>query len=269
MEDFNEDEIKVEEDDVVVCEECSQEFFSEQSLSQHKKKKHDKREFTCYDCGEYVVGMRKFIDHKRKHEKFDCTICSQSIIAKHRIRHLKTCKGPKENKKMETVKECDHEGCSYKTRREADLHRHKKTHEKHPCSFPDCDHIADTKRKLIAHKKKVHEVKCLTFHECGWCDFSSSHKGNVKRHELICQERKRQETSLDIQAISKDELGLLFSKTGATTITDFNQILDFFIERFGKQFFEKGAKGAVAEYCNSLEHLHESEEMIFQVTLTF
>ena len=262
--DFNEDEIKVEE---VVCEECSQEFFSEKSLSQHQKRFHDKRQFTCSDCGEYVVGMRKFHDHKRKHDKFDCTICGLSVSANQKIRHLKTCKGPKENKEKEDVKECDHEGCTYRTRREADLKKHMKTHEKHPCSFPDCNHVADTKRKLDTHKRKVHEVKCVTYHECGWCDFSRSHKGTVKKHEMFCDERKRQETSLDIQPIGKDELGLLFAKTGATTITDFNVILDFFIKRFGKQFFEKGSKGAVAEYCNSLEHLHESEEMIFQVTL--
>ena len=109
-------------------------------------------------------------------------------------------------------------------------------------------------------------MKCVTYFECGWCDFSRSHQGNVKRHELVCEERKRQETSLDIQPISKDELGLLFAKTGATTFNDFNTILDFFMKRFGKEWFEKGSKGAVAEYCNSLEHLHESEEMTFQVT---
>ena len=85
MEYFNEDEIKVEDKDIVVCEECSQEFFSEQSLSQHKKKKHDKRQFTCSDCGEIVVGMRRFHEHKRKHENFDCTICGQSVSVKHKV----------------------------------------------------------------------------------------------------------------------------------------------------------------------------------------
>ena len=144
-----------------------------------------------------------------------------------------------------------------------------KSHEEHFCDFPDCPFVANTKKKVETHKKRVHGVKCVTLHECGWCEFSSSHKGTVSKHELICQERKRQETSLNIQPISKDELGLLFAKTGSTTISDFNTILDFFVKRFGKEWFEKGAKSAVAEYCNSLEHLHESEEMTFQVTLIF
>ena len=110
---LNEEEIKVEEDEVVMCDECTQEFYTQKSLSSHKKLKHDKREFVCSDCGETVVGMRKYHDHKRrKHQMFDCTICGQSHPASQKVRHLKTCKGPQKEK--ETVNECDHEGCSYR-----------------------------------------------------------------------------------------------------------------------------------------------------------
>ena len=35
-------------------------------------------------------------------------------------------------------------------------------------------------------------------------------------------------------------------------MTEFNIILDFFMKKFGKHFFEQGAKSAVSEYANSL-----------------
>ena len=57
----------------------------------------------------------------------------------------------------------------------------------------------------------------------------------------------------------------MYSLTNKCSMTEFNIILDFFMKKFGRHYFEQGAKSAVSEYANSLDYLHGSEEMTFKV----
>ena len=88
---------------------------------------------------------------------------------------------------------------------------------------------------------------------------------NLRSHLKSCAAKKRAEDVGLQDPISKDELGLLYSLTNKCSMTEFNIILDFFMKKFGRHYFEQGAKSAVSEYANSLDYLHGSEEMTFKV----
>ena len=152
------------------------------------------------------------------------------------------------------------------------------SHEKHFCDVVGCGKEFHGKKKLLAHKRKDHKPVFAPqvcpkqgpknqpkIHQCGWCDYvtryTTHHQDQVKR----CPAKKRAEGLGIKEPITKDELGLLYSLTNKCSMTEFNIILDFFMQKFGKHFFEQGAKSAVSEYANSLDYLHSSEEMTFQV----
>ena len=95
------------------------------------------------------------------------------------------------------------------------------------------------------------------FH-CHWCTYSSSWKGNVEKNEnKHCPARKRTQP-LETDPVDKVDLSDLFADTNCT-ITDFNKIVRFFTNKFGKEWFAKNAGEAISEYCNSLNILHTSD----------
>ena len=124
--------------------------------------------------------------------------------------------------------------CGYKARNHAHVHRQKK-------------HIPTIKINRPAEM----------FH-CHWCTYSSSWKGNVEKHEnKHCPARKRTQP-LETDPVDKVDLSDLFADTNCT-ITDFNKIVRFFTNKFGKEWCAKNAGEAISEYCNSLNILHTSD----------
>ena len=78
--DVNEEEIKIEEDDIKIeiteaveddaermCDLSPAVCKSAKSLQRHKKVMHDTRQFICPDCCVPVIGVKALSDHRRVH----------------------------------------------------------------------------------------------------------------------------------------------------------------------------------------------------------
>ena len=264
------DQIKLEEE--IQCDQCPKECYGQDELNKHKKVAHDTREFTCEECGKSVKGSRAFYNHRRRHKKFQCPKCEKHLVIDFKAAHIRKCSGVKDKAKEKVVKKCQHEGCSYTTDVLSNLKRHELTHL--TCDVEGCGKEFHNKKKLEAHKRKVHKPIFASNicpkqgpkkHSCRWCEYETRYSTHIRNHEKVCAGKKRAEGPDLENQIGKEELGLLYSMTNKCSIKEFNVILDFFIQKFGKEWFEKGAKTAVSEYCNSLDFLHDSEEMIFEV----
>ena len=274
-EDDDLDQIKVEEEEILVCDLCPKQCYGHKELSRHKKQAHlDTKEYTCEECGDSVKGARAFYSHRRRHKKFQCPKCEKHLVIGFKAAHIKKCQGVKDK-----IKRCEHEGCDYTTERLSNLKSHMVSHRKLFCDVEGCGREFHGKKKLDAHKRKEHRPvfapqvcpkqgpKKPKTHGCDWCGFETRITTNLKSHLKSCAAKKMAEGVGPKEQISKEDLGLLYSLTNKCSMTEFNIILDFFMKKFGKHYFEQGAKSAVSEYANSLDYLHDSEEMTFQVHL--
>ena len=153
MDDIDIDQIKVEEEEILVCDLCPTQCYGGRELAKHKKQVHlDKRDFTCEECGLSVKGARAFSNHKRRHKKFQCPKCEKHLVIDHKAAHLRKCKGIKDK-----IKRCEHEGCKYTTERLSNLKSHMVSHKKLICDVVGCGQEFHGKKKLDAHKRKVHK----------------------------------------------------------------------------------------------------------------
>ena len=268
------DQIKVEEEEILVCDLCPKQCHGHKELAKHKKRVHlDTKEYTCEECGVCVKGAMAFYNHRRRHKKkYECPKCNKHLVIDNKAAHVRNCQGVKDK-----IKRCQHEGCNYTTERMSSMKTHMVSHRKISCDVVGCGQEFHGKKKLDAHKRKVHQPvfapqvcpkqgpKEPKVHGCHWCGYKTSVTTNLRKHEKSCAAKKRAEGVMVQDPVSKDELGLLYSLTNKCSMTEFNIILDFFMKKFGKQYFEQGAKSAVSQYANSLDYLHDSEEMTFQV----
>ena len=269
------EQIKVEEEEILVCDLCPKVCYGHKELAKHKKHAHlDNKQYTCEECGQCVKGARAFYNHKRRHKKFHCPKCEKHLVIHNKAAHIKKCKGVK-NK----VKKCEHEGCEFTTDRPSGLKRHMVSHMKVICDVVGCGQEFHGKKKLDAHKRKVHKPIFAPqvcpkqgpknqpkIHKCQWCSYETRYTSHLKVHLEACRPKKRAESGAGPEEpVSNDELGLLYSLTNKCSMSEFNIILDFFMKKFGRHYFEQGAKSAVSQYANSLDYLHGSEEMIFKV----
>ena len=268
------EQIKVEEEEILVCDLCSKQCYGHKELAKHKKQAHlDTKQYTCEECGVSVKGARAFYNHKRRHKKFQCPKCEKHLVINDRAAHIRKCKGVKDK-----IKKCEHEGCNFTTERPSNLKRHMESHREVFCDVVGCGKKFHGKKKLDAHKRKEHKPifapqvcpkqgpkKEPKLHKCEWCSFQTRFTTHHRVHLNSCAAKKRAEATGPDEPVSKDELGMLYSLTNKCSMTEFNIILDFFMKRFGHHFFEQGAKSAVSQYANSLDYLHGSEEMIFKV----
>ena len=254
--DIDLDQIKVEEDEILVCDLCPKQCYGSKELARHKKAAHlDTKQYTCEECGVSVKGARAFYNHKRRHKKFECPKCQKHLVVDNRAAHVRKCKGLKDK-----IKSCQHKGCDYTTDRLSSLKNHMKTHEKLFCNVEGCGQEFHGRKKLDAHKRRVHTQVFAPqvcpkqgpknkpkMHQCGWCDYETRYSTHHRDHEKSCPAKKRAEGLGIKEPITKDQLGLLYSLTNKCSMTEFNTILDFFMNKFGKHFFEQGAKSAVSE----------------------
>ena len=151
-EDIELDQIKLEE---IQCDQCPKECYGQDELVKHKRAAHDTREFTCEECGKSITGSRAFYSHRRRHKKFQCPKCRKHLVVDIKARHIRKCSGIQDKVKEEVVKKCHHEGCSYTTHRNNNLKRHELTHL--TCDVVGCGMEFRSKKKLDAHKRKVHK----------------------------------------------------------------------------------------------------------------
>ena len=268
--DVNEEEIKIEEDDIKIeiteaveddaermCDLSPAVCKSAKSLQRHKKVMHDTRQFICPDCGVSVIGVKALSDHRRTHRTFLCSRCDKEFGVNQKKRHLDIC----------MVEELSCDQCEYKTKFEKQLDKHKKTHQRHICD--QCPYLAKSISKLDHHKAKKHgpeaepQRQCVTIHKCGYCEYGSKLKAHVTRHEQRCKVRKRQQTKVsDIGIVLNNDLGELFAET-RTSEKDFNRIVHFFYKKC-PEMFETRSYDAVKNYCSSLGWLHDSKVLEFR-----
>ena len=75
------DQIKVEEEEILVCDLCPKQCYGGKELAQHKRRMHlDTREYTCEECGVQVKGVRALANHRRHHKKFECPKCQKHLV---------------------------------------------------------------------------------------------------------------------------------------------------------------------------------------------
>ena len=202
-----------EEEQEVMCDNCSEVLQNDIQLAKHKKEFHD--DHTCNECGQVVHGHKKLRDHVRNHKKAACPDCNKQVNKKRLSEHLAWCRNGQQNT------------------RKKDL------------SCGTCTFVARTTKRLEAHMR-THEVRNIIMHSCGYCDYKSKRPRDVRRHEKQCKAKLRQQPPANGQ-VSNEELVDLFSDMH-TSITDFNQMLAFFKKKFGSAWFEQGSMKCVQDW---------------------
>ena len=82
-----------DDDEGIMCEDCSQILYSAASLARHKEMIHGREteKFICYDCGQILKTSKQLHNHRRKHETFVCEKCTKSFSMNNKQKHIKLC----------------------------------------------------------------------------------------------------------------------------------------------------------------------------------
>ena len=101
------------DDEGIMCEDCSQILYSAASLARHKEMIHGREteKFICYDCGQILKTSKQLHNHQRKHETFVCEKCTKSFSMNNKQKHIKLGKGINvvAPSPMKRCDECDYE----------------------------------------------------------------------------------------------------------------------------------------------------------------
>ena len=223
------------EDEEIICEDCSAVCKSKKIYRDHKRRVHDSKRFICEVCSTEITGHLNFKNHVRKHDQRDCPKCSNSYQTRNLPFHIKKCTGSKD----------------------------KKPRKMFPCDL--CPHEAQSQERLETHKKKHDKIIIKTPFKCSHedCSYATFDKSNINRHESeYCVFLKRARGPLN-GPVTEKELNSLFADC-EVSIADFNKILDFFLKKFGSEWFPRGAKTCVREFCEEMAEFstHETVEFL-------
>ena len=190
---FDDNELKLKENQLEECRICQKFFKTKRRLSRHTETIHKKKKFTCQKCGQIFEELDDFQNHENefhtndfesdfelpkvnsnKVANYGCTKCDKKFKYYHNsIIHEKNC-----GKLSECNLICDHCGKGFDT--EYSMKRHVKNHVEN-----------DLKHKL--NLKRKHDLK-LVCNECGKKFFTEdrlkihkANKHNGKKEEL-CNE---------------------------------------------------------------------------------
>ena len=241
---MDENENKVSENPVKIsiekqefkCEICPAICKSERSYRDHQRRVHDCKRYICEVCSTEITGLLNFKNHARKHDQEDCPKCSKTILRYSFPKHIRNCTGSK-------VKE-------------------KKPRKMFPCDL--CPHEAQSQERLETHKKKHDKIIIKTPFKCSHedCSYATFDKSNINRHESeYCVFLKRARGPLN-GPVTERELNSLFADC-EVSIADFNKILDFFLKKFGPEWFPKTSKTCVREFCEEMGEFSSHETVEF------
>ena len=73
-----------------LCPTCGKTFLSKEKLRFHKQI-HSEQILTCHICDEICIGTKKFSNHLKKHQTFECSNCNSTVKLNSQGSHMKTC----------------------------------------------------------------------------------------------------------------------------------------------------------------------------------
>ncbi|KDR13417.1 hypothetical protein L798_12492 [Zootermopsis nevadensis] len=143
-----------------VCTFCYRGFGHRSSMITHVKQTHRT---------ETSIALR----HTQRNKSFLCAVCGANFFLKNTLQqHMKIHTG--KNFK------CQHEGCIFACRSQAELRNHQQVHSDHrPYHCDTCTYSAKTKPQLLRHHT-VHLVQRP--HQCPHCPFAARIASHLRRH---------------------------------------------------------------------------------------
>ena len=62
----------------MICQDCGQTFADKHKLAVHSQN-HAKDEIKCHICEKICIGNKKFLNHIKLHQTFECENCGETV----------------------------------------------------------------------------------------------------------------------------------------------------------------------------------------------
>ncbi|XP_014282687.1 zinc finger protein 91 [Halyomorpha halys] len=163
-----------------ICQICELSFSRSDALAKHTSRVHEmSRCVACRLCAAQFATSKHLNRHMSIHHErtknFACSECSSRFYNKASLeKHIQLHEGKKYS--------CDHEGCIFKGRSEAELRTHRATHgseRNYHCRH--CPYSAKTRAQLTKHIKSQHTEEGMAL-SCPHCDFTTKNRTHLQRH---------------------------------------------------------------------------------------
>lgn len=195
-----------------VCDDCSHRFKTVETLSYHRKTKHDletivdgkvippDNEMVCDECGKLCQSRNALANHKsnvhRKLKPYPCDFCEMSFVTKPLLLLHRRSKHLKEQAKIITCEEC---GLTFTNMKF--LTKHKRTHTDFRFKCQHCPRSFRSVSALQGHTDKNH-LKVMR-HECKFCGRKFWNTANKAKH--VKQKHSDGVVHQDLIAINRDK----------------------------------------------------------------
>lgn len=195
-----------------VCDVCSHRFKTVDTLSHHRKAKHDletvvdgkvippDNEMVCDECGKLCQSRNALANHKsnvhRKLKPYPCDFCEMSFVTKPLLLLHRRSKHLKEQAKIITCEEC---GLTFTNMKF--LTKHKRTHTDFRFKCQYCPRSFRSVSALQGHTDKNH-LKVMR-HECKFCGRKFWNTANKAKH--VKQKHSDGIIHQDLIAINRDK----------------------------------------------------------------
>jgi len=146
------------------CEKCNLSFSNKNSMKKHLKEVHATVEilFVCQICKKNLLSLSAYNKHKHSHRTSKthyCKICNKYFRSSYQLKsHIS------HNHTNHRPFKCDI--CNKSYVQQAELNRHKKTHEAKPLECSICENkMFIRNEQLVSHLKHMHVTDNMTSHE--------------------------------------------------------------------------------------------------------